>query len=103
MASPLCEIAGVGCPKSPIDHAPVGGIRLLEWRRWRLLFTGDAEHRSWKEMNKRGVLKPVHFLKVSHHGSWNGTPSGEILDKILPPTPPDRRKRHAAVSTCEGA
>jgi hypothetical protein len=54
-------------------------------------------------MNKRGVLKPVHFLKVSHHGSWNGTPSGEILDKILPPTPPDRRKRHAAVSTCEGA
>ena len=75
----------------------------LEWRGWRLLFTGDAEHRSWKEMNKRGVLKPVHFLKVSHHGSWNGTPFGEILDKILPATPPDRRKRHAAVSTCEGA
>lgn len=75
----------------------------LEWRGFRLLFAGDAEHRSWKEMNKRGVLKPVHFLKVSHHGSWNGTPSGEILDKILPPTPPDRRKRYAAVSTCEGA
>jgi beta-lactamase superfamily II metal-dependent hydrolase len=74
----------------------------LEWRGWRLLFPGDAEHRSWKEMDKRGLLKPVHFLKVSHHGSWNGTPSGELLEKILPLTPPDDRKRCAAVSTCEG-
>ena len=74
----------------------------LEWRGWRFLFPGDAEHRSWKEMDKRGVLKPVHFLKVSHHGSWNGTPAGEILDKILPVPAPDGRERHAAVSTCEG-
>ena len=74
----------------------------IEWRGWRLLFPGDAEHRSWKEMHKRGVLKPAHFLKVSHHGSWNGTPTGEILDQILPARPPDRRQRHAAVSTCTG-
>jgi hypothetical protein len=74
----------------------------LEWRGWRLLFPGDAEQRSWKEMDKRGVLKPVHFLKVSHHGSWNGTPTGAILDKILPPAPPDGRERRAAVSTCTG-
>lgn len=72
----------------------------LEWRGFRLLFPGDAEHRSWKEMNKRGLLKPVHFLKVAHHGSWNGTPAGELLDKILPVSPPDNRKRYAAVSTC---
>lgn len=72
----------------------------LEWRGWRLLFPGDAEHRSWREMDKRGLLRPVHFLKVSHHGSWNGTPEGEILDKILPMPPPDGRKRRAAVSTC---
>jgi hypothetical protein len=74
----------------------------LEWRGWRLLFPGDAEQRSWKEMDKQGVLKPVHFLKVSHHGSWNGTPTGAVLDKILPVPPPDARKRHAAVSTCAG-
>ena len=73
----------------------------LEWRGWRLLFPGDAEHRSWKEMNKRNMLKPVHFLKVSHHGSWNGTPPDDLLDEILPPTAPDRRKRSAAVSTCD--
>lgn len=75
----------------------------LEWRGWRLLFPGDAEHRSWKEMNKRGLLKPVHFLKVGHHGSANGTPPPELLEKILPQSPPDDRPRFAAVSTCAGS
>lgn len=71
----------------------------LEWRGWRLLFSGDAEVRSWKTMNRENVLKPVHFLKVSHHGSHNGTPADEILDKILPPVSPDGRPRSAAIST----
>jgi hypothetical protein len=71
----------------------------LEWREWRLLFSGDAEIRSWKTMRRENVLKPVHFLKVSHHGSHNGTPSDEILELILPTVPPDDRLRHAAIST----
>lgn len=71
----------------------------LEWRGWRLLFSGDAEVRSWKTMNREGVLKPVHFLKVSHHGSHNGTPAEEIFDAILPPVSPDGRARQAAIST----
>ena len=71
----------------------------LEWRGWRLLFSGDAEIRSWKTMNQKGVLKPVHFLKVSHHGSHNGTPADDIFDAILPPNPPDGRPRHAVIST----
>jgi beta-lactamase superfamily II metal-dependent hydrolase len=72
----------------------------LEWRGWRLLFPGDAEHRSWKEMDKRGVLAPVHFLKVAHHGSWNGTPPLTLLDKLLPVDAVDERPRRALVSTC---
>ena len=72
----------------------------LEWRGWRLLFAGDAEVRSWKTMNKFGVIKPVHFLKVSHHGSHNGTPSGEILEALLPAVPEDDFPRHALISTC---
>lgn len=72
----------------------------LEWRNWRLLFAGDAEERSWKEMNKRELLKPVHFLKISHHGSHNGTPDVELVEKIMPATRPDSRKRSAIVSTC---
>jgi len=73
----------------------------LEWRGWKLLFSGDAEVRSWKEMDKRGLLEPVHFLKISHHGSHNGTPALELVEKIMPEDPPDNRKRKALVSTCE--
>jgi beta-lactamase superfamily II metal-dependent hydrolase len=71
----------------------------LEWRGWRLLFAGDAEQKSWQMMKAKGVLKPVHFLKVSHHGSVNGTPDPEILDLVLPPVRPDKKKRTAIVST----
>lgn len=71
----------------------------LEWRGWRLLFAGDAEVRSWKTMAREQVLEPVHFLKVSHHGSHNGTPSDEIFDAILPAVSHDGRQRRAAIST----
>jgi beta-lactamase superfamily II metal-dependent hydrolase len=76
----------------------------LEWRNWRLLFSGDAEQRSWKTMWKmmRGdtPLKPIHLLKVSHHGSHNGMPIAAMLDEIMPEQPPDNRQRYAVVSTC---
>lgn len=75
----------------------------LTWRGWRLLFPGDAEVRAWRTMNKHGLLKPVHFLKIGHHGSHNGTPSPELLDKVLPNPAPDNRQRHAVVCTCAGS
>jgi hypothetical protein len=74
-------------------------VFLLEWRGWRLLFSGDAEVRSWNTMAKHGVLKPVHFLKVAHHGSHNGTPDGDVFDTILPAAEPVDRNRVAAIST----
>ncbi len=74
----------------------------LEWRGWRLLFPGDAELRSWKTMKKHGVLKPVHFLKVSHHGSHNGTPDGDIFEALFPARPPDARERRAVISSHGG-
>jgi len=51
----------------------------------RLLLPGDAELESWEMMAKkcRADLKPVDFLKVSHHGSHNGTPL-DLLDLLLP-------------------
>ncbi|MEX1247650.1 MAG: hypothetical protein WEA61_04145 [Anaerolineales bacterium] len=73
----------------------------LSWRDWNLLFTGDAEERSWALMQEKKVLKPVHFLKIGHHGSHNGTPGDDLLDVILPKTRSDRRKRVALVSTWE--
>lgn len=52
-------------------------------------------------MARVGVLKPVHFLKVSHHGSHNGTPADDVFEAILPAAPPDNRKRQAVISTWE--
>ena len=65
-------------------------VLLLEWRGRRLLFTGDAEwdgkgmeegrkNCCWDVMYgipevKKVLLNPVDFIKVSHHGSINGTP-----------------------------
>ncbi|RVJ72526.1 ComEC/Rec2 family competence protein [Sinorhizobium medicae] len=74
----------------------------LEWNGWRLLFPGDAEEKSWEIMDRENELKPVHFLKISHHGSKNGSPRHQ-LDKVLPERAPDGRPRFAVVSTREGA
>jgi hypothetical protein len=72
----------------------------IEWRGWRLLFPGDAELRSWRMMHDRRLLTPVHVVKISHHGSHNGTLE-EIFDDILPPVSPDGRDRFALVSTAD--
>lgn len=99
-------------------------VLLIEWKRKRLLFVGDAEwdnkfkegksNGSWNVMwNKRKdwLDAPVHFLKVGHHGSENATPwndkedgeetePSQILDAILPlPTGNARPKAVAVVST----
>jgi hypothetical protein len=74
-------------------------VLLLEWQGWRLLFTGDAEKRSWRTMDKHGMVGPVHFLKVSHHGSSTGLPPAEILEKLLPSSPPPARRGRGVVST----
>ena len=65
----------------------VSVVLLIEWKKKRLLFTGDAEwHHEFKEGIKNGswnvmwekrkehFLKPLDFLKVGHHGSINATP-----------------------------
>jgi hypothetical protein len=47
----------------------------IEWEGKHLLFAGDAQDASWEIMHQEGVVKPVDFLKVSHHASHNGTPT----------------------------
>ena len=74
-------------------------VTLLEWNGWKLLFTGDAEQRSWRTMDKHDLVEPIDFLKISHHGSDTGMPPDEILDKLLPMPRPAGRPRKAAVST----
>jgi beta-lactamase superfamily II metal-dependent hydrolase len=63
-------------------------VLLIEWKKRRLLFVGDAEwegefregkhNGSWNvmwEKHREGHLKkPIDFLKIGHHGSINATP-----------------------------
>ncbi|MFK8031577.1 MAG: hypothetical protein AB8G18_15175 [Gammaproteobacteria bacterium] len=58
-----------------------------------LLFTGDAELRSWDKLVEKNQswLKPVDFMKISHHGSHNGTPL-DMLDTLLPRSRKDKAK-----------
>lgn len=70
----------------------------ISWRGWKLLFTGDAEEKSWHMMRDQELLEPAHFVKISHHGSVNGTVA-EILDVVFPVDDPDGKPRRALVST----
>lgn len=99
-------------------------VLLIEWRGKRLLFVGDAEwdtkyqedksNGAWNVMwhERKALLdKPIHFLKIGHHGSENATPwsdegnealaePAKILDGILPlPAGSAKPKARAIVST----
>lgn len=63
-----------------------------------LMFAGDAEDRSWKFMSEAGLLAPVDFLKLGHHGSHNGMPL-DYLDDLFPQ---GGAGRHIGLSTCTG-
>jgi beta-lactamase superfamily II metal-dependent hydrolase len=78
-------------------------VLLLEWKGWRLLFTGDAEKSSWRRMAAGGLVEPVHFLKISHHGSETGMPPPTVLDALLPVPAPGVPRARAAVSTFAGS
>ncbi len=73
----------------------------LEWRNKRLLFSGDAELASWNKMYQNGLLKPVDYLKVAHHGSHNGTPDGAIFDAFLSPDSQQTSTRRASICVWE--
>jgi beta-lactamase superfamily II metal-dependent hydrolase len=94
---------GLGDGMLAIDRAAnnTSVVFSIEWRGWRLLFTGDAELRSWRTMKRKHQLRPVHFVKVGHHASHNGTPDEDVLQQILPIPRPDSCRRTALVSTCK--
>lgn len=101
----------------------VSTVLLIEWGEKRLLFVGDAEweeefragkkNGSWNVMwheRKDLLSKPVDFLKVGHHGSYNATPwnreadqnheVNQIFDAILPlPAAGEKPTARCVVST----
>lgn len=75
-------------------------VFLLTWKGRRLLFAADAEERSWHQIRQRVEVDKVDFLKISHHGSRNGTPD-DLLDTLLQ-GPGAGPLTKALVSTIEG-
>lgn len=58
------------------DHNLASGSFLIEYGKTRALFMADAVAPLWEERLQSSEStswnKPVHFIKVSHHGSENG-------------------------------
>ena len=57
------------------DHNRASGAILLVYGETRICLMADAEAplwRDWLESAPSDLLRPVHFLKVAHHGSANG-------------------------------
>lgn len=63
-------------------------VLVLEVGRHRILLAGDAEWGTWSvvldDPDWRQLLRGTTVYKVSHHGSWNGTPK-PFVDDLLPP------------------
>jgi beta-lactamase superfamily II metal-dependent hydrolase len=59
---------------------------MLEIAGTYLLFPGDAQWGTWKEVMKdpewREMLSRVSFYKIGHHGSHNATPKDFVLELI---------------------
>ena len=96
----------------------VSVVFLLNWRRKRLLFTGDAEwdgsgvvenrnNSSWDVMLSNPQVEellsmPLDFYKVGHHGSRNGSPfDKQGVEKVLSRIASAERT-HIVVSTKTG-
>jgi hypothetical protein len=102
-------------------------VLLIEWKKKRLLFVGDAEWDGefrdgkqngswnvlWETQHNKLLSTPIDFLKIGHHGSINATPPPkgkakaggkpsvtQILDVLLPvPRKGEEPTAQAIVST----
>jgi beta-lactamase superfamily II metal-dependent hydrolase len=63
-------------PHATINNSSVGV--LIEYGRFRALFTGDSEQQELRYWLSSGTIPHVNVLKVAHHGSPNGTSASWI-------------------------
>ena len=58
-------------------------VTLLRYNKFKAIFTGDLELNISEDLFERDKIEPVDYIKISHHGSKNGT--SEKLVQILKP------------------
>lgn len=56
---------------------------LIEYGRFRALYIGDAEHPALADWLGAGRISRATLVKVSHHGSWNGT-TARLVEAAAP-------------------
>ena len=93
----LAQVATLQRLASKYGMAPGTGFA----RRFIAGETVDEAVAAAAALQQQGLLRPVHLVKVSHHGSHNGTDE-DHLDTLIPPQSHDGRPRHALVSTHDG-
>ena len=106
-------------------------VLLIEWKKRRLLFVGDAEWEGefvvgkhngswnvmWEKHRTTHLKSPLDFLKIGHHGSINATPPPAetrpeskkadkngiytVLDAILPVPEVDKQPTAKAIVSTE--
>lgn len=69
--------------KAPRGTNNASVVMMMEYDRTRWLFTGDAEVEALARIQTFGPLLDADVVKISHHGSWNGTTTGWI-DAVSP-------------------
>ena len=58
---------------APFNTNNVSIVMQLRYRDAKFLWMGDAERKALASMRRFGPLIESQVIKVSHHGSWNGT------------------------------
>ncbi|MDP3918031.1 MAG: MBL fold metallo-hydrolase [Candidatus Woesebacteria bacterium] len=58
-------------------------VNLVRYGNFKAIFTGDIELNISENIFERNKIEPVDYIKISHHGSKNGT--SEKLLQILKP------------------
>lgn len=59
--------------KAPRGTNNASVVMMMEYDRTRWLFTGDAEIEALARIQTFGSYLDADVVKISHHGSWNGT------------------------------
>lgn len=66
--------------KNTNDYSIVNVLRYVDFKA---IFTGDIELNISEDLFERNKIEPVDYIKISHHGSKNGT-SEKLLELLRP-------------------
>ena len=58
-------------------------VNMLRYGSFKAIFTGDIENNIWNNLIQSPRMQTVDYIKVSHHGSKNGT-SEKLLQTLQP-------------------